>query len=187
LIWKNLNSTSFNSEIKISDDKIFLIDFENVIKCISIKDGKEIWSFGTEKSFIKSQQKLSLIIQNELVIFIDIFGDINALDINTGNLIWQSQTINEDIFESAFLLKSSRLVYDDKTIYLSNNQNRFFAIDTRNGELKWEQNINSYLEPSIIGNLILTISEEGYLFIIDKKRLSILESLFFYSEVPRAN
>tara|TARA_Y100000590_G_scaffold378311_1_gene445169 strand:+ start:2805 stop:4100 length:1296 start_codon:yes stop_codon:yes gene_type:complete len=187
LIWKNLNSTSFNSEIKISDDKIFLIDFENVIKCISIKDGKEIWSFGTEKSFIKSQQKLSLIIQNELVIFIDIFGDINALDINTGNLIWQSQTINEDIFESAFLLKSSRLVYDDKTIYLSNNQNRFFAIDTRNGELKWEQNINSYLEPSIIGNLILTISEEGYLFIIDKRNGNILRATNIFEAIKNKN
>ena len=90
---------------------------------------KKLWRFGTEKSFIKSQRKLSLIIQNGLVIFIDTFGDINALDINSGNLVWQTQTINEDIFESAFLLKSSRLVYDNETIFLSNNQNKFFAID----------------------------------------------------------
>ena len=65
---------------------------------MSIKDGSELWNFGTEKSFIKSQRKLSLIIQNGLVIFIDTFGDINALDISTGRLVWQSQTINEDIY-----------------------------------------------------------------------------------------
>ena len=108
LLWKKFNSASFNSEIKIFDDKFFIIDFENIIRCISVNDGNEIWSFGTEKTFIKSQRKLSLIIQNGLVIFIDTFGDINALDINSGNLVWQTQTINEDIFESAFLLKSSR-------------------------------------------------------------------------------
>ncbi len=176
LLWKNLNSVPFNSEIKIFQDRFFLIDFENVIKCISLKDGKELWSFGTEKSFIKSQKKLSLIIQNNLVIFIDTFGDINALDINSGNLIWQFQTINEDIFESAFLLKSSRLVSDGQTIFISNNQNKFFAIDSKNGTLKWKQNINSYLEPSIIDKLIFTVSDKGYFFVIDKSSGNILRS-----------
>jgi len=178
IIWKKFNPASFNSEIKIYKDKFFLIDFENIIRCISIKDGSEMWSFGTEKSFIKSQQKLSLIIQNGLVIFIDTFGDINALDIKSGNLVWQAQTVNEDIFESAFLLKSSRLVSDENTIYVSNNKNKFFAIDTTNGVIKWEQTINSYLEPTIIGNLVLTVSQEGYLIVIDKVTGNILRSTY---------
>ena len=176
LLWKIFNKSSFNSEIKIANDKVFLIDFENVIKCFSIQNGEEIWRFGTEKSFIKSQRKLSFIIQNGLVIFIDTFGDINALDIKTGSLIWQSQTINEDIYESAFLLKSSKLIYNNKTIFVSNNQNKFFAIDTRNGLIKWEQAVNSYLEPSIIENIILTISEEGYFIILDKNNGNIIRS-----------
>ncbi len=178
IIWKKFNPASFNSEIKIYKDKFFLIDFENIIRCISIKDGSEIWSFGTEKSFIKSQQKLSLIIQNGLVIFIDTFGDINALDIKSGNLVWQAQTVNEDIFESAFLLKSSRLVSDENTIYVSNNKNKFFAIESTNGVIKWEQKINSYLEPTIIGNLVLTVSQEGYLIVIDKLTGNILRSTY---------
>ena len=176
LIWKNFSPASFNSEIKITNDKFFLIDFENKIRCLSIKDGSELWNFGTEKSFIKSQRKLSLVILGNIVVFIDTFGDINALNINSGNLVWQSQTVNEDIFESAFLLKSSRLVYDEQTIYLSNNQNKFFAIDTRNGFIKWEQTINSYIEPTIIENFVLTVSEEGYFFVIDKKNGNILRS-----------
>ena len=187
LLWKNFNKASFNSEIKIFDGKVFLIDFENVIKCISIKDGKELWKFGTEKSVIKSQRKLSLIIQNGLVIFIDTFGDINALDINSGNLRWQSQTMNEDIYENAFLLKSSRLVHDSDTIFISNNQNRFFAIDSRSGIVKWEQSINSYLEPSVIENVVLTISEEGYFFIIDKKNGNILRSTNILNTIKNKN
>ena len=153
---------------------LFLIDFENVIRCISIKNGKEIWSFGTEKSYIKSQRKLSLIIQNGIVVFMDTFGDVNALDIKNGNLLWQAQTINEDIFESAFLLKNSKLIYDKETIFVSSNQNKFFAIDSRNGFIKWEQRINSYLEPSIIENLVLTVSAEGYFFVMDKTTGNIL-------------
>ena len=176
LLWKNLNTSSFNSEIKIFKDKLFLIDFENNLRCISIKNGNELWSFKTEKSFIKSQRKLSLIVQNGLVIFIDTFGDINALDINSGNLIWQFQTTDENIFESAFLLKSSRLVSDSETIFISNNNNKFFAINAKNGQIRWQQTINSYLEPSIIDNLVFTISEEGFFIIIDKTNGNILRS-----------
>ncbi len=176
LIWKKQNTAPFNSEIKVFDKKIFLIDFENIIRCISLEDGNEIWNFGTEKSLIKSQRKLSLIIQSGLVIFIDSMGDINALDINSGNLIWQSQTVNEDIFENTFLQKNSKLVSDKDTVYVSNNKNKFFAFDYRNGNIKWEQSINSYLAPSIIGNFIFTVSEEGYFIIIDKSNGNILRS-----------
>ena len=176
LIWKNFNKSSFNSEIKIFDDKVFLVDYENVIRCISIKDGKEIWSFGTEKSFIKSQRKISLIIQNNQVIFIDTFGDINSLNIDTGSLNWQTQTVNEYIYESAFLLKNSKLVSDNETIYISNNQNSFFALDINSGIIKWEQKINTYLDPSVIENLVLTISQDGYFIIINKNNGNILRS-----------
>ena len=187
LLWKNFNKASFNSEIKIVDEKFYVVDFENIIRCFSIQSGKELWSFGTEKSFIKSERKLSIVVQNGLVMFMDTFGDINALDMNSGNLIWQSQTINEDIFESAFLLKSSRLIYDNETIYVSNNQNNFFAIDSSNGLIKWQQTINSYLESSIIGDFVFTISEEGYFFVIDKANGNILRSTNILDTVKNKN
>ena len=176
LLWKKFNSSPYNSEIKVVNDRVYMVDFENIIRCYSILDGKELWSFGTQKSFIKSQRKLSLIIHDEIVTFIDTFGDINALNANDGRLIWQSQTQNEDIFESTFLLKNSRLVYDNDTIYVSNNKNKFFAINSKNGFILWEQSINSSLEPTIIDNLVFSLSDEGYFFVIDKLNGNILRS-----------
>ena len=63
-MWSKYNSSPFNSQIKTHKNKFFVIDFENILRCFSIKDGNEIWNFKTEKSFIKSQQKLSLIVNN---------------------------------------------------------------------------------------------------------------------------
>ncbi len=185
ILWKKINTTSFNSEIKIIDDKVFIVDLDNRIKCISLKDGKEIWNFNTEKSFIKSQKKISLVVYNDLVTFMDTFGDINALDLNTGKLVWQTQTINEDIYESSFLIKSSRLVYDNGTIFVSNNQNKLFAIDSKNGFVKWEQLIKSDLEPAIIDNLLITISENGYLFILDNQNGNLLRSTYILGNLNR--
>ena len=38
----------FNSQIKIYKDKFFSIDFDNTLRCFSIKDGSEIWNLQTE-------------------------------------------------------------------------------------------------------------------------------------------
>ena len=63
IIWSKNNSAPFNSQIKIFKEKFFVVDSENIIWCFSIKDGSFIWSFKTEKPFIKSQKKNSIVIQ----------------------------------------------------------------------------------------------------------------------------
>ena len=45
LIWKKINSSPFNSEIKIFKDKFYVVDLENKIHCFSIKDGKKICTY----------------------------------------------------------------------------------------------------------------------------------------------
>ena len=50
------NNAGFNSNIKVIDEKFFVIDFNNTIRCFSAKDGSELWSFNTENPFIKSKK-----------------------------------------------------------------------------------------------------------------------------------
>ncbi len=174
LIWSRYNIAPFNSQIKIHKDKFFVVDFENILRCFSIADGKEIWNFKTEKSFIKSQQKLSFIINKNKLIFINTLGDLSSIDIETGNLFWQSPTQSSAIYENYFSLKNSDLISAKNTIYFSNNQNEFFAIDEINGNLKWKQNLNSNLRPTFADGLVFTVTLEGYLVAIDSRNGNIL-------------
>ena len=185
LNWINNNIAPFNSQIKIFKDKFFVVDFENILRCFSIKNGKEIWNFKTEKSFIKSQQKLSLIINNNRVIFTNTLGDISSIDIETGNLIWQTPTQSSDIYESYFSLKNSDLISENNTIYFSNNQNEFFAIDQRNGVIKWKQNLNSNLRPTYADNLVFTITLEGYFVAIDSRNGNIVRMTNIINKIKK--
>ena len=174
LLWSKNNSAPFNSQVKIFKDKFFTIDFENILRCYSIKDGKEIWSFKSEKSFIKSQQKLSFIINDNNLVFINTLGDLSSIDIETGNLVWQTPTQSSAIYENYFSLKNSDLIAENKTIYFSNNKNEFFAIDERNGVIKWKQNLNSNLRPTFADGLVFTVTLEGYLAAIDSRNGNIV-------------
>ena len=175
LFWSKKNDYPFNSEIKILKDKFFAIDLKNVLKCFYLSDGKECWRVETDKTFTVSNEKNSLLILENLVIFINNLGDITAVDILSGNIIWQLPTQSSDIINSTYNFKNSKLVSDGKNIYFSNNFNEFYSIDTKNGSINWVNNINSTLTPILINDLIVTISDNGFLFVIDKKNGNIIK------------
>ena len=168
LVWSKSNSAPFNSQIKIYKDRFFIIDFTNTLKCFSLKNGKELWSFQTERSLIRSQKKLSIIILKDIVYFNNSLGDISAVNVNDGSLIWQLPTQKSQLYESSFSLETSDIITDEKNLFFSNNNNQFFSIDVNSGSFSWENSVNSNLRPTLVGNFLISISIEGYLIIIDK-------------------
>ena len=174
LIWSKYNLAPFNSQIKIYDNKFFIVDFSNTLRCFSIKDGKELWNIKTENSLIRSQKKLSMVIVNELLYFNNSIGDISAVDISKGELLWQLPTQSSLIYESAFSLETSDIITDSKTLFFSNNKNQFFSIDLGAGIFNWENKVNSNLRPSLVGNYLFTVSIEGYLIVIEKNSGNII-------------
>ena len=185
LIWSKNNTSPFNSQVKIYKDKFFVVDFDNILRCFSIKNGQEIWNFKTEKSFIKSQQKLSLIISKNRVVFINTLGDVSSVDIQSGNLLWQTPTQSTEIYENYFSLKNSDLISEKNSIYFSNNKNEFFALDERNGIIKWKQTLNSNLRPTYADGLVFTVTLEGYLVAIDSRNGNIVRMTNIFEQIKK--
>ena len=185
LIWTKTNAAPFNSQIKIYDDKFFVTDLDNVLRCYSIKDGSELWNVKTDTAFIKSKKKLSLVILNGNIYFNNSIGDISAVDIKTGNLIWQTPTQSSLIYENSFLLQTSDLIADDDAILLSNNRNEFFSFSANTGALNWQQKINSNIRPTLIENLIFTVTIEGFLAVIDNKTGNVIRITNVFDKIKK--
>ena len=174
LNWSKNNTYPFNSEIKKYKDKIFVVDYKNTLRCYKIEDGSECWNLQTEDSFTISNIKYSLITFKENVIFSNSIGDITAVDIETGLITWQLPTQSSSIINEAYNFQISKLVSDGNSIFFSNNKNEFYSIDLKTGTTNWINDVNSNLLPILVGNLIFTISNEGYLYLIDKNKGNIL-------------
>ncbi len=176
LLWSKTNLTPFNSQIKIYKDKIYIVDYENILHCFSIKNGNRIWSYQTDNFFVKSKKMLSIIIDNEKVIFTNSIGDITALDVNKGFLLWQMPTQNNLIYAESASLITSDIVLEKDSIFFSNNRNEFYSVNKNNGFLNWKQKINSNIRPVIADDIIFTVSNEGFLYFIDSLRGNIIKS-----------
>jgi outer membrane protein assembly factor BamB len=183
LIWSKNNTSPFNSQIKIFRDKFYVVDSENILRCFSLKNGKQIWKFKTDKPFIKSQKKHSLVIKDNKIIFNNTLGDISAVDINNGNLMWQTPTQNKDILSESMFLKISDLIVGDNAILFSNNDNGFFSIDTDSGIMNWKQKINSNLRPTLVDNLIFTVTNEGYFVVIENETGNLIRSTNIFKNI----
>ena len=175
LLWSKNNLAPFNSQIKIYDDKFFIIDLSNTLRCFSVNSGEELWNVKTEKSLIRSQKKLSMVIINDFLYFNNSIGDISAVNINQGELLWQLPTQSSLIYDSSFSLESSDIITDGKTLFFSNNKNQFFSIDINTGSFNWENKVNSNLRPSLVGNYLFTVSMEGFLIVIEKNTGNIIK------------
>ena len=174
LNWSKYNVYPFNSEIKKYEKNFFVVDYKNTLRCFKISDGSECWNLKTEDTFTISSSKYSLIVVNEKVIFSNSIGDITSVDINTGLINWQLPTQSNDIVYENFTFKNSKIVSDNNTVFFSNNKNQFYSLDLKTGIPNWINKVNSNLTPIIIENLIFTVSNEGYLYVIEKSNGNIL-------------
>ncbi|WP_435097779.1 PQQ-binding-like beta-propeller repeat protein [Candidatus Pelagibacter bacterium nBUS_27] len=180
LNWSNNNMYPFNSEIKIKKNKFFVVDYKNTLRCYNIIDGTECWNLQTEDSFTISNSKFSLIIIDDNIIFSNSIGDITAVDIETGLITWQLPTQSSNIINETYRFKISKLVSDGKSIFFSNNKNQFYSLDAKTGIINWINEINSNLTPITIGNLLFTVSNNGYLYVVEKNKGNIIRITDLY-------
>ena len=188
LLWTKTNIAPFNSNIKIKDDVFYVVDYKNVLRSISIQDGSEVWNLKTDESLTKSNTKISIALDEKNIYFNNSIGDITAVNIKSGQLVWQLPTQNNNISLNAFQLSNSELVINESTIFFSNNKNEFYSIDAATGLINWKNEISSKLKPVIIGQILITVSEKGYLYVVDKNTGNIIRinDLFInYKKIKR--
>ena len=180
LNWLKNNVYSFNSDIKKDKQIFFAVDYKNTLRCYNVSDGSECWGLQTENSFMISNSKYSLIIIGNNVIFSNSIGDITAVDIDSGLINWQLPTQSSSILQESYNFKISKLVSDGKAIFFSNNKQEFYSVDVKTGTTNWINKISSNLTPILSDNLLFTVSDDGYLYVIEKNTGNIIRITDLY-------
>ena len=187
LIWIKNHGIPLKSNIKVFKDKIFLINQDNRIICLNIKDGSKIWDIRAISSFIKSQNFLSIAVTNEEdIVFINSAGDLIKTNLNYAQVHWSVNTSGSMLAHATDFFKSSNIVIFNNDLIIS-SQSSIFSYDVPTGFLNWEQEVSSVGSPIVDGNNIFIVTENGYFVIIDKKSGDIISSNYILKVLKKKN
>ena len=128
-----------------------------------------------------------MVIVKEKIYFNNSLGDISAVNIENGEILWQRPTQSSLIYDEGFFLKTSDIIADNDNLYFSNNKNQFFSLDITTGLLNWVQKVNSNLRPTMVDRYLFTVSLDGFLIVIDKQSGNIIRSTDIFKNFKAKN
>jgi len=122
-VWSVGGFEAFESTGAIAGDVIIAGGFSNVVKALDKYTGEEVWSYQTDYF----PQGSPLIIDDRVYIATD--HVVYALDLQSGQLIWEVATGNESAFMGA-------PAYDEGVIYTTGGK-LLLALDVETGDELW--------------------------------------------------
>jgi len=187
LIWIKNHGIPLRSNVKIFDDKIFLIDQENKIFCLNLTDGSKIWNIHSISSFIKSQSLMSLALskKGELIV-INSSGDLFKIKSDDGEVYWATNVSGSLYSDASDFFQSSEIVITEQEIIFSTSSS-IFSYNLNNGSVNWENNVNSVDAPIISGKNIFFVTENGYFVILNKNTGKIISSTNILTILKKRN
>ena len=176
IIWIKNHGIPLKSKIKVFENKIYIINQDNRLLCLNLKDGSAIWDIRTISSFIKSQNFLSLALskKGELVAS-NSSGDLLKVNSINGNVNWSINTLTSMLAHDTDFFKSSDIVIVDESIFFS-TRTSIFSINLENGYSNWKKNINSITAPIVDNKNIFIVSENGFFVILSQDTGKVISS-----------
>jgi len=167
-LWIKNHGIPLKSQLKIFNDKIFVVNQDNRLLCLSVKNGIKIWDIRSISSYIKSQSILSIAISKSGdLIFLNSSGDLNKVNTDTGNLIWTLNAKDLSFSHDTDFFESSNIVIDENSIIFSTSTS-VFSYDLLSGYLNWSKKVNSKSDPIIDGDYVFLITKDGYFLNLEK-------------------
>ncbi len=170
LIWKSESQnislrTKGASSPLIIDNSIIVARDNGSVSSYNMVDGTLEWftiiSSRSGRNDLESQRDAEMdpVVSDRTLYYGHYQGELNALDISTGDIIWASPF--------SFI---NNIAISENSIYGSTSDNFIVSIDKASGFINWKDNIDASIltEPFIIGNLLFVFTIEGRLYVYDK-------------------
>ena len=179
-IWKSESQnitlrTKGSSKPLYQNNTVFVARDNGSVSSYNAIDGTLNWftiiSSRSGRNDLESQRdaEMQIIIDNESLYYGHFQGELNALDINTGNIIWASpfSFIND-------------IVINDNSIYGSTSDNMLVSIDQASGFVNWKSKTSSekFTQPFIINDLVMAFTTQGRLVAFNKNGYLVYEKEF---------
>ena len=175
LIWAKNQGVPLTSEIKSSNNKIFLLNQDNKFYIFDINNGKKILDFETFPVILKKNNKQTLSVDfDNNIYFVTSAGQIFSLNFENYKINWLKNIKDESVDEFG-LFFSSPIIVKEKRVFLSSSQSTLI-LDAISGKTLLDIPIGTRIRPVISNDTMFLITEKGFALSANIKSGEILWS-----------
>lgn len=175
ILWATNNKIPFRSNLKIKDNKLITADQNNNVYFFNKQNGNVLKLIPTEDSKIKNNFRNNFSISNNLIMFLNTYGSLYAIDKENLKIKWvinlnQSLDLNPNN-----LFHGYPIVNDNDFVVITSHQSTY-VIDSSTGSLIYKYDIVSQLKPLIVNNHLFFVSANNFLICINLSNGKIVYS-----------
>jgi len=180
VIWKSESQniplrTKGSSKPLYVDNTVFVARDNGSVSSYSAIDGTLNWftiiSSRSGRNDLESQRdaEMEITIDNGKLYYGHFQGELNALDINTGNIVWTSP-----------FSFTNNIIINNNSIYGSTSDNMVVSIDQASGFVNWKSKTSSeqLTKPFIVSDVVMAFTTKGTLVAFNKDGYLVYEKAF---------
>ena len=183
IVWKNSTVTPVRATPTLVDNKVIVLTLDNRTLVFEKENGSVIWEHQGIQNTTSIIGEPKIAVDGNLVLVPYSNGDIFALNLINGRELWKQTSVNieksetsnsfSDINANPVILKSITII--------ASTSGKVFAMNKKNGNLVWEQYLNTTQTPLVNGNNIFIIHNNKELLNLDLKNGKIR----WITEIPK--
>ncbi len=186
LLWAKNYGIPFRSNIKISNDQIFLANQDNVIYSINTKNGVKNWQFATSLTFLKSDFENSFALDktNGNIFFLNTNGELYSISYSTQKINWILNFKNPQLTGDTNLFISRPIVVKYDNLIVS-TEKALFSYNKLNAKKNWTFAVELILKPVVTSYYTYLITKTDLLICLNNKTGDVVWSKKIYKSLNK--
>ena len=152
--------------------RLFVVTVDNNLMALDARDGKTLWTHAGAQETASLLGGASPAEDSGIVVVPYTSGELFALRVDTGRIIWQENLASirrTDAVASLAHIRGRPIIDRGRVIAIS-HAGVMAAIDLRTGRRVWTREIGGAESPWVAGNFIFTITNENELICVSRGR-----------------
>ena len=187
IIWAKNYGIPFRSNLKFTNNQIFLANQDNVIHSIDARTGNKNWQFATGVTYLKSKfiNNFALDLINNNLFFLNTSGELYSINFLSQQINWVLNFKNPSLTGDVNLFLSQPLLFKNNNLIVSTEKS-LLSYNSLTASKNWDLASEPIFKSIITLNHTYTILKNDLLICIDNISGDVVWSKNIFSSIQNA-
>lgn len=171
VVWRQTLSGPMRGAPTVRAGRVFVITVDNQTHCLAAEDGAVLWTHQGISEGASLLAGTSPAVDGNVVVVPYSSGELFALRVDNGTVLWQDQLATVRRTDSVSTLSDirGRPIIDRGRVYAIGHADMLVAIDLRSGRRLWEREIGGIQSPWVAGDYLYLITNNNEAVALESK------------------